>query len=153
MLLSLLLIFDQISKEFKSCMSLECIFHSSAIGLYFSLLWSPSCQSFWCEGPRGHSQPLQMCSGRGHDGPLLSEVILKARAPSTSSCQKFFFWGGPHCKSCGILVPQPGFEPGSSALEAWSLYHWTAKEVALQNFVKELLSCHFFQKLLVSQSK
>ena len=37
---------------------------------------------------------------------------------------------------CGIfscimwdLVPQPGIEPGSPALGAWSLNHWTTKEV------------------------
>ena len=31
--------------------------------------------------------------------------------------------------ACGILVPQPGIEPGPPALEAWSLNHWTAREV------------------------
>jgi len=29
----------------------------------------------------------------------------------------------------GILVPPPGIEPVSPALEAWSLNHWTAREV------------------------
>ena len=29
----------------------------------------------------------------------------------------------------GILVPQPIIEPASPALEAWSLNHWTAREV------------------------
>ena len=31
--------------------------------------------------------------------------------------------------ACGILVPQPGFEPAPPALEAQSLNHWTAREV------------------------
>ena len=29
----------------------------------------------------------------------------------------------------GILVPQPGIEPASPALEAWNLNHWTTREV------------------------
>ena len=39
----------------------------------------------------------------------------------------FFFW--PHCTACGILVPQPGIEPGSLAVKARSPTHWTAREV------------------------
>ena len=31
--------------------------------------------------------------------------------------------------ACGILVPQPGIKPVIPALEAWSLNHWTAREV------------------------
>ena len=38
-----------------------------------------------------------------------------------------FFW--LHCWACGILVPQPGIEPTSPAVEAWSLNHWTTREV------------------------
>ena len=30
--------------------------------------------------------------------------------------------------ACGILVPQPGIEPGPSAVKARSPNHWTAKE-------------------------
>ena len=30
--------------------------------------------------------------------------------------------------SCGISVAQPGIQPSSPALEAWSLNHWTARE-------------------------
>ena len=33
-------------------------------------------------------------------------------------------------ESCVILVPWPGMEPAPSALEAWSLNHWTAREVS-----------------------
>ena len=32
------------------------------------------------------------------------------------------------CMACGILVPQPGLEPGPSAGTIWSLNHWTARE-------------------------
>ena len=32
-------------------------------------------------------------------------------------CYYYFFFGGPHCVACGILVPWPGIEPVSPALE------------------------------------
>ena len=40
-----------------------------------------------------------------------------------------FFFGGPHLAACGILVPQAGIEPRPLALVAWSLNHWTTREV------------------------
>ena len=36
--------------------------------------------------------------------------------------------------ACGILVPQPGIEPTPLAVEAWSLNHWTAREVPFLNW-------------------
>ena len=36
-----------------------------------------------------------------------------------------------HFEAHGILVPQQGIKPGSLALEAWSLNHWTTREVLL----------------------
>ena len=33
--------------------------------------------------------------------------------------------------ACGILVSQPGTEPTLPVLEAWSLNHWTAREVPI----------------------
>ena len=42
-----------------------------------------------------------------------------------------FFWGGGprHVAcGCGILVPQPGIEPGPLAVRTWSPSHWTARE-------------------------
>lgn len=42
----------------------------------------------------------------------------------------FFFVGwGPHCTAWGILLPRSGIEPPPLALEAWSLTHWSAREV------------------------
>ena len=38
-----------------------------------------------------------------------------------------FFW--PRCAACGILVAPPGIEPTPPEMEAWSLTHWTAREV------------------------
>ena len=38
----------------------------------------------------------------------------------------------------GILVPQPGIEPGPLAVEALSLNHWTAREVLRTGFSDSL---------------
>ena len=88
---------------------------------------------------------------------LLPHLEAKIRAPwsqpshSSSACfqpymcpQKFlcttaptphlFFW--LHRVACGILIPQPGIELVLSAVEAWSLNHWTTREV-LVHFVGE----------------
>ena len=35
--------------------------------------------------------------------------------------------------ACGILVPWPGIDPAHSAVEAWSLNHWTARELSWTN--------------------
>ena len=44
-------------------------------------------------------------------------------------CFVFFFW--PCCTAYGILIPRPGIEPMPPALEAWSLNHWTTREVPI----------------------
>ena len=41
----------------------------------------------------------------------------------------FFFFLATLCPACGILVPWPGIEPVPPAVKAWSLNHWTAREV------------------------
>ena len=48
---------------------------------------------------------------------------------------------------CGILIPQPGTEPLSSALKACSLNHWTARQVSVPvflQFVFSVLFCFLF---------
>ena len=47
--------------------------------------------------------------------------------------------------ACEILVPQPGIEPAPPVLEAWSLNHWTSREVP----APLLLSCLTWNKSLV----
>ena len=37
--------------------------------------------------------------------------------------------------ACEILVPQPGIELVSPALEAWSLNHWTTREIPKSVFL------------------
>ena len=36
--------------------------------------------------------------------------------------------------ACRILVPQPGIEPGHSAVKLWTPKHWTAKEFPISLF-------------------
>ena len=44
-------------------------------------------------------------------------------------CFLDFFFFLPGFMAYGILVPWPGIEPMCPALEAWSLNHWTTREV------------------------
>ena len=57
--------------------------------------------------------------------------------------------------ACEILVPQPGIEPGPSAVEAQSSNHWTAREFLIRifrDFVKTLIPGFYlrFTKLQAS---
>ena len=52
---------------------------------------------------------------------------LKAMGQETSFYLFYIFFSG--YGACGILVPQPGIELALSAVEAWSLNHWAAREV------------------------
>ena len=47
----------------------------------------------------------------------------------------FFFW--LHLAACGILVPQPGNEPGATTVKAPSPKHWTAREFPKEYFKNE----------------
>ena len=61
----------------------------------------------------------------------------------------FFFWGGalePCCLACRISAPRPGIQSATPALNAWSLSHWTTKEV----LVKLLVWLHFLSHSVIS---
>ena len=60
-----------------------------------------------------------------------------------SSSSSFFFFYFILAMPCGILVPWPGIETMPPAMEAWSLNHWTIREVPdhLLN-LKVLLGLH-----------
>ena len=45
----------------------------------------------------------------------------------------FVFW--LHRVTCGISVPRLGMEPMPPAVEAWSLNHWTTREVPVGHFL------------------
>ena len=66
-------------------------------------------------------------------GPLASFVhaprsLLNASTLSVQFDESFFFFFGPCCTACGILVPRPGIEPGPSAVRAQSPNYWTTRE-------------------------
>jgi len=48
----------------------------------------------------------------------------------------FFLTFWPCFSACGILIPLPGIEPSPSAVEAWSLNHWTIREVPITDFME-----------------
>ena len=56
----------------------------------------------------------------------------------------FFFFFGPRHVPCGILVPQPGIEPGPSAVKVQSPNHWAAREV-LSNAILLTFLLRLFQ--------
>ena len=63
---------------------------------------------------------------------LLHDCSLPPRAkPRNLNMPIGFFWGGdfwPSHAACGILVPQPGMEPGALAMRALSPNHWATRE-------------------------
>ena len=58
---------------------------------------------------------------------LCSSEILFAKTEIVLDFQAFFF--GHDTWHIGILVPQPGIKLVASAVEAWSVNHWAAREV------------------------
>ena len=63
---------------------------------------------------------------------MMLELIDKKlfQIPQSSFISFFFFqFFGCAMWHVGIIVPQPGIEPMPPAVEAWSLNHWTAREV------------------------
>ena len=50
-------------------------------------------------------------------------------------CLVCFVW--PCCEACGVLVPRPGVEHMSPALEVWSLNHRTTGKVPIAKTCKQ----------------
>ena len=44
--------------------------------------------------------------------------------------------------ACGILVPSPGMEPASPAVDVWSLNHWASREIPHVPFNSGLLESY-----------
>ena len=63
----------------------------------------------------------------------------------------FFFW--PCHTACRILVSQPDIEPTPSALEAWSLSHWTTREEIIMLSEVRQRKTNFIQYHLNMESK
>ena len=65
---------------------------------------------------------------------LIESVIQKQDCnpnvfPKNSAILLFLLFSWPNHSACGTLFPQPEIETAPHALEAWSLNHWTAREV------------------------
>ena len=72
---------------------------------------------------------------------------------STAAFFFFFFFFWLHCETCVILVPWLGIKPPLLAIEAWSLNHWTAREVpSSASFYKLSPYHHSVLRLNVSSS-
>ena len=77
--------------------------------------------------------------------------LLHWRSPLLPS-SFFLFW--LHCETCVILVPWLGIKPRLLAIEAWSLNHWTAREVpSSASFHKLSPYHHSVLRLNVSSSE
>ena len=82
--------------------------------------------------------------GMGHEVESLDESFTRILSTFLTSPMfahvhivlgLFFFLAVPHV---GTLGPQPGIEPTSPAVEAWSPNHWTAREVPILVFPIQL---------------
>ena len=62
-----------------------------------------------------------------HGLSLITGLSHRQLSLASLSLSFFFFW--LHFTACGILVPRPGIEPMSPAVEMWILNHRTAREV------------------------
>ena len=88
---------------------------------------------------------------------FFSLLILLALNPVVSFLIFVFFvclfvW--PWLMACGILVPWPGIEPASAAVEAQTLNHWTARKVPsffIMFRLQQRLSYSFLLRAFFSQ--
>ena len=69
--------------------------------------------------------PVSSCMPLVHNG----SAIFSQNLTVVFLLSFFFFFFWLRYAACGILVPRPGIEPMAPAVEAWTLNHWTAKEV------------------------
>ena len=67
-------------------------------------------------------------------GALLEHLLFVNRKMAPILPKGTFFGRLDHMAS-GILAPRPGIELASPELEAWSLKHWTAREVPIFLFL------------------
>lgn len=72
---------------------------------------------------------LSLLEFSGPEEPSFSVLSLRRVDPGSIFLWPFFFFG-PHCMVCGILVPQLWIEPTPPALEVLCSEHWTTREVS-----------------------
>ena len=79
---------------------------------------------------------------------FLTEFI-NSSPESGEFCFVFVFL--PCCMACGILVPQPGIEPGPTAVKAPSPNHWTTRDLPGEHLYNHYFKL-FLGKLIISVS-
>ena len=70
------------------------------------------------------------------------------------SKENFFFFFCPYLTACGILVPQPGIEPGPTAVKAPNLNPWVIREdpvFKLDSYLKYVLK--WIKQLNINNTK
>ena len=109
------------------------LLEGNSLSLGFSQCWAWSSQQ---DGREDDSFPLGFSHLINHCFPSTSERQSPALSEKGSKTHRvldyfffFFFWSHP--KACGIPVARPGVEPAASSVKAWSLKHWTVREVPL----------------------
>lgn len=88
----------------------------------------------------------QFCTG--------SAWKLKLSLSSMHWKNKFFFFFegvGLYQVACRILVPLPGIETSSLALDVWSLKHWISREVKLNLSSETSCSCQLNAEQVVDE--
>ena len=65
-----------------------------------------------------------------------SDMRLSEFSLRPCSVVSFFVWDVLCCMACGILVPQPGIKPMTSAMKEQSPNHWTAMEFPCSDVAK-----------------
>ena len=88
-----------------------------------------------------------------YDALNLFAFFLCSQNTKAVSTTLFFFFFWPHHGACGILVPRPRVEPEPPAVEAWSLNHWTAREVPAQYIFKTANFSFMVQLVIVREKK
>ena len=69
-----------------------------------------------------------------YTGSLSLALSGKPRTYISGDIYFFFLLFWPHHVACGTLTLRLGIKPVPSSLAAWSLDHWTAREVPVQRF-------------------
>ena len=107
--------------------------------------------------PLGKDSGLELAGPQNFpptDGCLsVAVAFLPALGESGSfaASHRVVFFFHSFFQACGILFPQPGIEPVPSALEAWSVNHWTTNEVPQR--VLTALSLHTKEAFLSSRPR
>ena len=82
--------------------------------------------------------------GRWRRGPLTPRPYVHNGLPvQIIRYILFFFSFWLLCAACEILLPRSGIQPVPPAVEAWSVNHWTAREVP--KILRYILHTRFYR--------